>query len=334
MSVHNAGFIGLGSLRKHVGLYAEVYMMIDIWEDFMELTISNEFSFNDAADMVKQADANEKITIYVKSGIYREKVSLVHDNITLIGESPENTILENADYGYYMAPGAAEKLGTFNSFTLFVDGDNFCMKNLSVKNSAGYGEKIGQGIALYLDSDNAHIEDCALVGRQDTLFTAPLPEHTIEPRGFKGPKENAPRKIQKQYYKNCYIEGDVDFVFGGATAYFDSCEIKSLKRDGVKEGQPQGYVTAPSTPESVKVGYVFDNCRFTSDCPANSVYLGRPWRDYARVTIKNSYLGAHIIKEGWHDWGKERTHDTTDFREEGNYGPGAELKGRVKWINK
>ncbi len=298
----------------------------------MKITISDKFSFNDAAKQLKTKAPEEPAEIFVKPGIYHEKVELIGNNITLIGEDAENTILEHSDYGLFFVESEGTKLGTFRSYTLFVDGDNFRMKNLTIANRAGYGPKIGQAVALYMDGDNAEFENCRFLGRQDTLFTAPLPPSVIEPNGFRGPKENAPRRNQTHHYNKCYIEGDVDFIFGGATAYFTGCRIHSLKRDNVEAGAVQGYVTAASTPEEVAVGYVFDNCDFTSDCPKASVFLGRPWRNFAKVTIKNSFLGEHINPLGWFDWGKEAAHETTVYKEENNSGPGAEMSERVHWL--
>ena len=170
-------------------------------------------------------------------------------------------------------------------------------------------------------------ENCRFLGRQDTLFTAPLPPSVIEWGGFRGPRENAPRDNGTHYSKNCYIEGDVDFIFGGATAYFEECEIRSLTRNS----DPEGYITAASTPEGRPYGYVFDKCRFTSDCAPETVYLGRPWRSFAKTVILNSELGAHIKKEGWHDWNKEEAHTLTYYAEYHNFGPGASPETRVSW---
>lgn len=290
-------------------------------------------TFKEAAALINSRSEGEPVEITLDEGVYHEKVELIGDNITLIGEDPQNTIIEYDDYALYIIPEEDRKRGTFRSYTMFVDGDNFTMKNLTVANTAGYGAKVGQAVALYMDGDNTNIENCRFLGRQDTLFTAPLPPSVIEPGGFRGPKENAPRKNQTHHYKNCYIEGDVDFIFGGATAYFDNCEIKSLRREGIADSAVQGYVTAASTPQEIQIGYVFKNCRFTSDCPDHSVYLGRPWRIYAKVSIKNCELGAHIKPEGWFDWGKEESHSTTFFEEHDNYGPGARTDSRVSWCH-
>lgn len=288
-------------------------------------------TISEASKMIKSRTSDEPIQIFLDAGVYHEKVELIGDNITLIGEDPLNTIIEFDDYALYIMPEEGRKRGTFRSYTMFVDGDGFTMKNITVSNTAGYGAKIGQAVAMYMDGDCAAFENCRFLGRQDTLFTAPLPPSVIEPGGFRGPKENAPRKNQVHHYTKCYIEGDVDFIFGGATAYFEGCEIKSLKRDKVSDNEVQGYVTAASTPQEIQTGYVFTNCRFTSDCPANSVYLGRPWRNYAKVCIQNCELGPHIKPEGWFDWGKEEAHNTTYYEEHDNYGPGADTHARVSW---
>lgn len=122
---------------------------------------------------------------------------------------------------------------------------NFTASNLTFENSAGPGTKVGQALALYVDGDRIAFHDCRFLGNQDTLFTAPLPPKEIEPNGFVGPKQFAPRINGRHFYQRCYIEGDIDFIFGGATAYFEDCEFFSKYT-----GQPiSSYVTAASTPE-------------------------------------------------------------------------------------
>lgn len=231
------------------------------------------------------------VEIQIGAGTYKEKLDLERSNVTLLGEDAKNTILTFDDYGLFLMPDGIKR-GTFRSYTLYVHGDNFTAKNLTFANTAGFGPKIGQAVAVYADGARMSFENCRFSGRQDTLFTAPLPPTVIEWGGFRGPGENTPRDNNTHYYKNCYIEGDVDFIFGGATAYFEECEIRSLTRNS----DPDGYITAASTPEGRPYGYVFDRCRFTSDCAPETVYLGRPWRNYAKTVIMNSELGAHIKK--------------------------------------
>ncbi len=266
------------------------------------------------------------VEIHIGAGTYKEKTELERDNVTLIGENAENTILTFDDYGLFTMPDGIKR-GTFRSYTMFVHSDQFVAKNITFANTAGFGPKIGQAVAVYADGARMIFENCRFLGRQDTLFTAPLPPTVIEWGGFRGPRENAPRDNGTHYYKNCYIEGDVDFIFGGATAYFEGCEIHSLTRNS----NPEGYITAASTPEDRPYGYIFDRCRFTSDCEPETVYLGRPWRNYAKTVILRSELGAHIKKEGWHDWNKEEAREHAYYAEYNNFGPGASPETRVSW---
>ncbi len=283
-------------------------------------------TITEAFALAMRTDAAIPVEIQVGAGVYKEKLDLERDNVTLIGEAAEQTILTFDDYGLFMMSDGIKR-GTFRSYTMYVHGDNFKAKNITFKNTAGFGPKVGQAVAVYADGARMTFESCRFTGRQDTLFTAPLPPTVVEWGGFRGPRENAPRDNGTHYYKNCYIEGDVDFIFGGATAFFEECEIKSLTRDQ----EVNGYITAASTPEGREYGYVFDKCRFTSDCAPETVYLGRPWRSFAKTVIMRSELGAHIKKEGWHDWNKADARELTFYAEYENYGPGAVPEARVAW---
>ena len=244
-------------------------------------------------------------TVYVRSGIYRERVE-IRKPLTLIGESARDTVITGGLYGYM--PCEDGKLGTFRSYTCLVFSDDVVMEHITIENTAGWGKDIGQAVALYAEGDRLRFFDCRILGRQDTLFTGPLPHHEIEKGGFRGPTEHAPRRSVHQYYDRCYIEGDVDFIFGSANARFTDCNICSLDR-----GQAvNGYVTASSAYEG-DGGYVFEGCVFTSDCPDRTVYLGRPWRDHARVTFIDCDMGSHIVPELIHDWDKPSTHDTACY---------------------
>ena len=283
-------------------------------------------TISEAFTLAMAAPAESAVEIHLAAGTYKEKLDLERDHISLIGEDAEHTIITFDDYALFMMPDNLKR-GTFRSYTIFIHGNHFTAKNLTFANTAGYGAKIGQAVAVYADGDCMTFENCRFLGRQDTLFTAPLPPTVIEWGGFRGPREHAPRDNGTHYYKNCYIEGDVDFIFGGATAYFEECEIFSMARGG----DPEGYVTAASTPEGKPYGYVFDRCRFTSECAPETVYLGRPWRNFAKTVILRSELGPHIKKEGWHDWNKEEAREQSFYAEYENYGPGASPETRVSW---
>ena len=242
--------------------------------------------------------------------------------------SESNIIIENQLYsGSHFAreihPDGAKR-GTFRSYTVLVDGDNVTFKNCIFENTAGKGEDVGQALALYLDGDNITLEDCILKGHQDTLFLAPLPEKEMIPGGFLGPKQFTERKNRTFYFKNCRIEGGVDFIFGGASAYFENCEFVSVE---------VGYVFAPSTPQGVDVGFVAKNCRFTAteEIPRGSCYIARPWRNHAAVELIDCYIGDHIHPDGFDDWGKADAHKTVRFSERGSFGEGAN-KSRASFV--
>ncbi len=271
-------------------------------------------------------------------GVYQEQVTISQPGIRLMGmgKTPADTVITgNLSAKELLSDGT--KRGTFRTYTLFADSDSVTLENLTVENTAGPGEKAGQAIALYADGNGFHARNCRFLGHQDTLFTAPLPEKEIEPGGFRGPKEKAPRRNQTQYYENCWIEGGVDFVFGGAAAYFEGCTFCS--------NEP-GFVFAPSTPQGRPYGYVCRDCRFVctwnpedeNGCPSQNprfshhVYLGRPWRDFGKTVLISCWLGNHIHPSGWDDWGKAHARSTVFFAEYGCLGPGSFKDCRPDWI--
>ena len=227
----------------------------------------------------------------------------------------ENQTFSDSHYALEMHEDG-KKRGTFRSYTVLVDGNDITFSNCIFENTAGKGKDVGQAIALYLDGDSISLENCILRGHQDTLFLAPLPEKEMIPDGFLGPKQFTERRSRTFHFKNCTIEGGVDFIFGGATAYFEDCEFISVE---------EGYVFAPSTPENVSVGFVATNCRFTAkeNVPDGSCFIARPWRDFGAVEIINCYLGPHINPQGFDDWGKTHAHSTVRFIERSSYGEGA-----------
>lgn len=238
------------------------------------------------------------------------QIHISESNITI-----ENKTYSGSHFAREIHPDG-NKRGTFRSYTVLVDGNNVTFKNCIFENTAGKGEDVGQAIALYLDGDNISLENCIIKGHQDTLFLAPLPEKEIIPGGFLGPKQFTERKNRTFYFNNCKIEGGVDFIFGGATAYFDNCEFISVEK---------GFVFAPSTPKDIKVGFVAKNCRFTSadGISPRSCYIARPWRDHAAVELIDCYIGEHIHPDGFDDWGKTHAHSTMRFTEHNSHGKGA-----------
>lgn len=281
-------------------------------------------SVSDALCSIPEDNQNP-VTILIAPGIYHEKITIDRSFVTLegTGRSNNDVVLTYDDYANIVMDDGM-KMGTFRSYSVFIDTHDVTLKNLTIENASGDSVTHGQAIALYADGDRLIVDSCRLIGHQDTLFTGPLPPKEIQKNGFIGPKQYAPRINGRHYYKNCYICGDVDFIFGSATAYFENCTIESLKRfeDGAKEPvsgtvegdnvpKIQGYITAASTPEGQAYGYVFSKCRLISkECLTGTVYLGRPWREYAKTVFVECSFGKHIRSELFHDWNKENARNT------------------------
>lgn len=278
------------------------------------LVLSPADSLQAALDSLP-ADPALSVHIRLTPGVWHEKITLARPNTTLEGAGPDETTILWQDAATDPMDDIGHR-GTFRTATLRTDGENITLRNLHIRNAAAPREKAGQAIALYADGDHFLCENCRLSGAQDTLFTAPLPPKEVQPNGFVGPKQFAPRVHQRQVYRHCRIEGDVDFIFGGAAAWFENCDIVSV--DG-------GYATAASTPEGQRFGYVFHDCRFLAGgCAPHSVHLGRPWREYAKTVLLRCELGTHIRPEGWHDWGKKQFPETGFYAEYACFGPGSE----------
>ncbi len=235
--------------------------------------------------------------IFVKAGTYRERIYVQRErgNIHVLGEDREKTVIVynlNANL-----PGPDGKnIGTFRTPTLQIDGDGMRWENLTIANDAG---PVGQALALRADGDRLEFRGCRFLGWQDTILVN---------RG-------------RHYFVDCYIEGHVDFIFGGATAYFDRCHIHALK---------DGYLTAASTPKEKPHGYVFADCRITA-ADGVKTYLGRPWREFARTVFLRTEMSGAVRPEGWHNWGKPAAEQTTFYAESSSTGPGASDATRVQW---
>ncbi|MBX2945106.1 MAG: pectin esterase [Cyclobacteriaceae bacterium] len=251
-----------------------------------------------------------RVTINIKNGIYKEKLVIPSwkTAISLIGESRDNTIITYDDYSgkgnpNTNEPGAKSKLSTFTSYTMLVQGNDIMLENLTIQNTAG---RVGQAVALHVEGDRVSVKNCSINGNQDTLLVT--------------------RDGSRQYFKDCYIEGTTDFIFGEATALFANCTIKSLSNS---------FITAASTREHTPFGFVFQNCKLIAADEATSVYFGRPWRPFAKTVFMNCELGNHIHAEGWDPWkgdvmfpDKDKTAFYAEYK---NYGSGADVGKRVAW---
>ncbi len=284
-------------------------------------------SVQQAIDSMVSSNRHE--IIHIRNGIYKEKIHITKPGITLKGESSEKTILTFDDYARKPFDDG-EEMGTFHSYSILVAGEGFKAENITFENTAGSGKIKGQAIAAYVDADRVHFRNCRFLGHQDTLYTGPLPPKPMLKNGFKGPSINPERLVGRQFYEHCYIEGDIDFIFGSAMAVFKDCTIKSLDMGAEKEGL-NGYITAASTPSGSEFGYVFIHCSLESECAPKTVYLGRPWRNYAQTVFINCSMGEHIKEEGWHNWNKADSEKTVFYAEYQSRGPGGNINRRVPW---
>lgn len=265
------------------------------------------------------AECTARTLIRIRPGVYRQKLYIDRPRVSLVGEDAVSTVLTWDDGALRPLPGGGRH-GTFRSFSVHIGGDDFTAEGITFENTAGPGDTAGQAVAASVMGDRAAFFRCRFLGCQDTLFTGPLPPKEIEPGGFAGPDERGPRQNSRQYYEECLIRGDVDFIFGSATAVFSHCRLEANERGH----EVNGYLTAASTPQGSPFGYVFLDCDLTSDARPGTYYLGRPWRDFARTVFIRCRMGAHIRPEGFHDWHKtEAAAHTVYYAEYGSTGPGA-----------
>ena len=271
---------------------------------------TGEFRTIDEAIEVCRAFMDYTKVIYVKKGVYKEKLIIPSwlTNITICGEDRDNTIITWDDHANIKMPvggldsEAAVKgkpMGTFRTYTLKVQGSYITLKDITIENNAA---KLGQAVTLHTEGDHILVQNCRLLGNQDTVYT-----------GVGG---------TRVAFYDCYIEGTTDFIFGPSIAWFQNCEIHS---------KANSYITAASTPAGQKYGYVFYKCRLTADKDVDKVYLGRPWRPFAATIFMDCELGKHIRPEGWHNWNNAKNEETARYAEYGNKGEGASTKNRVKW---
>lgn len=244
--------------------------------------------------------------ILVKRGTYHERVYVQRErgNIAVIGEDAATTIISYDLHARVPDPDG-KPMGTFRTPTVQVDGDGMVWENITIANAAGEpgpresGPPVEQAVALRVDGDRVIFRRCRFLGWQDTILVN---------RG-------------RQYFVDCYIEGSVDFIFGGATAFFEHCHIHCLKN---------GYITAASTPEGVAYGLVFADCQITG-AEGVKAYLGRPWRIYARTIFLRTNMSSVVRPEGWHNWDKQEAEKTAFYAEFHSTGSGANQATRVPW---
>jgi pectin methylesterase-like acyl-CoA thioesterase len=249
----------------------------------------------------------------IKAGIYGEVVHIAKPHVRVQGvtDDPAKVVIVFSNSAYSSG-------GTFYSATAFVTGDDFYAENLTFQNdyslSHGLQSQGSQAIAVSVRADRAVFRNVRFLGAQDTLFAASRSCQT----------DSGPCIPARQYFYNCYIEGNVDFIFGDAIAVFDHCHIHAA-------AHPQVYVTAQSKryPEQ-QSGYVFDHCRITADGGVGKVFLGRPWRAFATVVFLDSELDEKVDPAGWSEWhaGETSRLETAFYAERASAGPGGSAAKR------
>ena len=288
-------------MRKVLGLLLLLVAVSGTWaqerQDTIVVSRDGTGNFRTLQEAIESARAfmDYTVTIYVRNGVYKEKVIVPSwvENIDIIGEDRDKTIITYDDHANI------NKMGTFRTYTVKVEGSDITFKNLTIENNAA---QLGQAVALHTEGDRLKFINCRILGNQDTIYTG--------------------AKFTRLYFKDCYIDGTTDFIFGPSTALFEDCIIHSKRNS---------YVTAASTPKEAKYGYVFKHCKLTAEPGVDKVYLGRPWRPYAYTLFIECELGKHIVSAGWHNWGKQSNEETARYMEYKNTGEGANASERVAW---
>jgi pectinesterase len=250
--------------------------------------------------------------IRIQPGIYKEKIMVAIPNLTMVGlgASPKDVVLTFGD--------SAKNTGsTFKSGTVTVDADGFAAENLTIVNT-WWDEHTGtadgsQAVALQLSSDKAVLDRVRLISGQDTLFAAS--------RTCRSNTDLSQCAASRQYFNDCYIEGNVDYIFGDAKAVFERCELHSRPHGTIMITAQSKHFPAEDS------GYYFLGCRITGANNGNRVVLGRPWREYAKVVFYDTDIEQKIAPEGWSEWGDRLK--TATYLEYRSHGPGVNEGGRV-----
>jgi pectinesterase len=282
-----------------------------------QLTVSPGGEYPTVQSAVDAVPENniDKIIIGVRPGTYLGQVIVpatkpfIH--LTGLGRRPEDVVIADNRANGTPKPDGSGTWGTSGSASVTLSGADFQASNLTFANLFDEAANPGispQAVAVLTRADRLVFDRVRFLANQDTLYV----------------NSTAATVVARHYFRDCYVEGDVDFIFGRGTGAFDRCRIHSLNRDST----PAGYVTAPSTDISNPHGLLFSRCRLTSDAPDGSVFLGRPWHPsndpnaIGQSIIRDSWIGPHIGATAWSDFGTWPWEDArlAEFR---NYGPGA-----------
>lgn len=259
-----------------------------------------------ALDAVEALKTRKRVEILIENGTYDERLRIRPSNITLKGLGHVKIV--GAHYAK-MLDREGEPIGTFKTATVFVDGDGVCLENLEIVNEAGQGHIVGQAVALHVNGTEFISRKCKYHAYQDTVFVGPLPRASFEGAPFIVDGVQVQRKHVLAYFENDYIDGTVDFIFGGASAFFHQCQIHSRSQD--RSLETDGYISATCTEAKTQFGMIFNECVLSAD-PDLKVFLGRPWRPFAHTVFQLCQLGRHIVPSGWEVW--SNAHNIGDTR--------------------
>ena len=268
--------------------------------------------------------APENSMILLSEGEYRQKTGIRTPGLIVKGAGADKTRIVYNDYAK-KRDFLCDDWATTRTYTLAVCADGVTMEDLTVENDALAPEVLGQEVALSVVADGFRMENCTLRSTQDTLFLGPLPSDLIG--RYEGFLHDELRRFGwfRQSFRNCRIEGTVDFIFGCGDAVFEDCEIRSLQ-----DKRNVGFVAAPAHDIQQKEGFRFCGCQFTAEreVPAGSIFLARPWRDYGLSVFTDCAYDFHIAPEGFDKWQGTNRDGTARFYE------APVVPGRVPWINR
>jgi pectinesterase len=273
------------------------------------IIVDRNTEVNTIAKALQLAEGSGCHDIFVRKGIYEEKVKVTLSDLLITGEDKDNTIITYRDYAKKIHEDGKE-YNTFRTYTFMVLANNVTLEHLTIRNDSGPGSVVGQAVALSVTGDMVKIDDCHLVAHQDTLFLGPLPKDLIiRYEGFQKDDELIAPKQHRVLITDSMIAGDVDFVFGCANACFLNCVFVSHPGNG--------YVFAPATEEDDFYGFTALHCRFIGDRNIRRVYLARPWRDFGKLVLIDCLMDNHIMEEGFNHWEGTRREATCRFYEKG-----------------
>ncbi|MCH5286902.1 MAG: hypothetical protein J1E43_05750 [Christensenellaceae bacterium] len=264
------------------------------------------------------------VILLLRMDEYHERVIVNKDNIRIIGEARDRTVITTSRCAKDLDENGQEK-GTFLSYTMLVTGNHVEVENLTIRNDAGDGREVGQAVAVYAAGDRGVWHNCRMIAHQDTLFcgpTMPSVQQDALPHRVPDGKpvvNDCPPVTGRQYFEDCFIQGDVDFIFGSYRCWFERCTLFMNERGG--------WYTAANTPEVSPHGFVFHRCRLTGACGEGMAYLGRPWRAYARTVFLDCEMDEHVNAVGFEDWDETRV-VTERYGEYGTRGARADQSAR------